>query len=93
MGQLVVRNLPDDVKDRLKRRAQGHGRSLEAEVRDILEQATREVAPQDAEKGFGSLMAERFGQSGLTEKERALIDEFSNERRARNRATFSKPRR
>ena len=37
MAQLVVRNLPDDVKERLKRRAERHGRSLEAEVRDILE--------------------------------------------------------
>lgn len=37
MAQLVVRDLADDVKERLKRRAKYHGRSLEAEVRDILE--------------------------------------------------------
>ena len=36
MAQLVVRNLPDDVKERLKARAKRHGRSLEAEVREIL---------------------------------------------------------
>lgn len=46
MAQLVVRNLPDDVKERLKRRANRHGRSLEAEVRDILGQVP-EPTPVD----------------------------------------------
>ena len=36
MAQLVVRNLPDEVKERLKRRARAHNRSVEAEVRAIL---------------------------------------------------------
>ena len=36
MAQLVVRDLPEHVKDQLKRRAKAHGRSLEAEVREIL---------------------------------------------------------
>jgi hypothetical protein len=30
MAQLVVRNLPDQVKDKLQRQAKAHGRSLEA---------------------------------------------------------------
>ena len=38
-GNLHVRNLDDDLIARLKRRAQRHGRSTEAEHREILRQA------------------------------------------------------
>jgi plasmid stability protein len=43
MGQLLVRGVDDDVIERLKSRAESHHRSLEAELRDILEQASRQV--------------------------------------------------
>lgn len=36
MTQLLIRNLPPTVKEGLRKRAQGNGRSLEAEVRTIL---------------------------------------------------------
>lgn len=36
MGQLLVRNVPKEVVDALKRRATDHGRSAEAEHRAIL---------------------------------------------------------
>jgi len=36
MASITIRNLGDDVKKRLRRQAVEHGRSLEAEVRDIL---------------------------------------------------------
>ncbi len=39
MAQVLIRELDDDVVTRLKERAQRHGRSLEAELRRILEQA------------------------------------------------------
>ncbi len=39
MAQILVRNLPDDVKDGLRRRAERHHRSVEAEVREILSAA------------------------------------------------------
>jgi antitoxin FitA len=38
-GNLHVRNLDDDLIARLKRRATRHGRSTEAEHREILRQA------------------------------------------------------
>ena len=41
MAQFVVRNLEEDVKIRLKRRAARHGRSMEDEVRDILRDAVK----------------------------------------------------
>lgn len=41
MAQISVRNLDDAVVERLKARARGNGRSLEAEVRHILEQSVK----------------------------------------------------
>jgi plasmid stability protein len=41
MAQLLVRNVPEDVVDALKRRAAEHGRSAEAEHRILLEEALR----------------------------------------------------
>jgi len=42
MAQILVRDLDDDVVDRLKRRAREDGRSLQSEVKAILEQAAME---------------------------------------------------
>ncbi len=39
MATLTIRNLEDDIVDRLKVQAKQHGRSLEAEAREILAQA------------------------------------------------------
>ncbi len=45
-GNLQVRNLDDDLIHRLKRRAARHGRSAEAEHREILRQTlSAEVQP------------------------------------------------
>ncbi|HYZ21372.1 MAG TPA: hypothetical protein VE690_04370, partial [Rhodopila sp.] len=41
MGQLLVRDLDDEVIRRLKKRAAANGRSTEAEHRAILEAAVR----------------------------------------------------
>lgn len=74
MASVVVRSLDESVKQRLKDRAFRRGRSLESEIRDILEQASHEPLEQQGEvstveKGFGTLMHERFGKTGLTPKE------------------------
>lgn len=39
MAQLMVRNLPDDLVEALRRRAAKHNRSAEQEHREILEDA------------------------------------------------------
>ena len=39
MAQLIVRNLDDKIVARLRRRAAEHGRSTEAEHREILREA------------------------------------------------------
>jgi plasmid stability protein len=53
-GSLHVRNLDDDLIVRLKRRAARHGRSMEAEHREILRQALA----NDDEPSFDALAAE-----------------------------------
>ena len=64
MAQFVVRDLEDDVKMRLKRRAHRHGRSMEEEVRHILRNAVRQEG-QPAGR-LGSRIAARFRKTGLT---------------------------
>ena len=63
-AQLVVRNLEPDVKARLQKRAKKHGRSLEAEVRDILSSAVSRNKAK-AEEGFGTKFASYFKGIGL----------------------------
>jgi plasmid stability protein len=43
MATALVRDLDDEVYERLKARAAGHNRSLEAELRDILVLASKQV--------------------------------------------------
>lgn len=42
MAQILVRNLDKDIVERLKKRAREDGRSLQSEVKFILEQAAAE---------------------------------------------------
>ncbi len=41
MASIVVRGLDDSVKEELTKQAMAHGRSLEAEICDILTEAVR----------------------------------------------------
>ena len=65
MAQFVVRNLEDNVKTSLKRRAQRHGRSMEDEVRHILRSAVKDDRPEVAR--LGSRIAKRFRSVGLSD--------------------------
>ena len=63
MAQLLVRNLEDRLKGRLQHRAKRHGRSMEAEAREILRNALQqEEAPSG---GFGTESAALFRGVGL----------------------------
>ena len=66
MAQLVVRNLDNDVKAKLQKRARRHGRSTEAEVRDILHNAVKDDGK--AKPGLGSQIAELFEGLGLNQE-------------------------
>jgi plasmid stability protein len=50
---LVVRNVEEDISIALKRRAAAHGRSAEAEHREIL----REVLQRPPRRSFASVLA------------------------------------
>lgn len=65
MAQVVVRQLEESVKTRLKRRAERHGRSMEEEVREILRNAAREESRPVTK--LGSRMAARFRTAGLVQ--------------------------
>jgi plasmid stability protein len=65
VAQLLVRNLDDDVKEKLERRAARHGRSTAEEVRDILRNAVRRE--DGAKAALGSRLAARFHGIGLDE--------------------------
>ena len=66
MAQLVVRNLEDDVKARLQRRARRHGRSTEEEVREILRNAVKNEGAQRTP--LGSRLRARFAGIGLEDE-------------------------
>lgn len=74
MAQLLVRNLDDDLKERLRRRAREHGRSMEEEARVILNEAVRPSAADASRYGLGSRIAARFAGIGLTEEEAASFE-------------------
>ena len=65
MAQIVIRQLDDDVKAKLQRRAREHGRSTEEEVREILRNAVRD---QDRPPSrLGTRISSRFAKIGLRE--------------------------
>lgn len=48
MASITIRNLDDDIKQRLRVRAAEHGRSMEEEARDILRRVMSDTAsPRD----------------------------------------------
>jgi antitoxin FitA len=66
MATLTIRNLNDDVKQRLRVRAAQHGRSMEEEVRGIL-QAAVEQDRDTKPGGLATRIMERFRSIGGVE--------------------------
>ena len=65
MASITIRNLDDDVKTRLRKRAAGNGRSMEEEARLILAHAVeREAIPA---KGLGTAIHRLFKPFGGVE--------------------------
>ena len=79
MPQIVVRRLPDEVHRALKARAHEHGRSTEAEARDII---ARAVLP-DARPKAGDLLCGIWQGANVSEvtfeRDRAPHDPLSFE--------------
>ena len=73
MATVTVRNLPDEVHRALRVRAAHHGRSTEAEIREILEAAAR---PPERIK-LGSLLTSIAREAGgLTDAEAEQFDQL-----------------
>ena len=71
MAMLTVRNLSDEVHRALRVRAAMHGRSTEAKVRAILENA---VKPEGRVK-LGSLLADIGRRVNLADDELAVFEQ------------------
>jgi antitoxin FitA len=65
MASITIRNVPAEVHRALRVRAAVHGRSTEAEIRDILEKAAK---PEGRVK-LGSLLAAIGREAGLTDED------------------------
>ncbi|HTD29618.1 MAG TPA: Arc family DNA-binding protein [Xanthomonadaceae bacterium] len=65
MASITVRNVPDEVHRALRVRAATHGRSTEAEIRDILESA---VKPSKRIR-IGDALASIGRKHGLTDQD------------------------
>jgi plasmid stability protein len=63
MAQFVVRNIEVEVKARLRRQAERHGRSMEEEVRDILRNAVK--VEDSCGGGLGTGISSLFKKVGL----------------------------
>lgn len=70
MAMLTVRNLPDEVHRALRVRAAMHGRSTEAEVREIL---TSIVKPEERVR-LGDALAALGRKIGLTNEDFTAFD-------------------
>lgn len=70
MAMLTVRNLPDDVHRALRMQAALHGRSTEAEVRDILAAAVK----PEARVRMGDALAALSRDIGLTNEDFETLD-------------------
>jgi plasmid stability protein len=75
MGSLIVRNVDDELILRLKARAAAHGRSAEAEHRDILRQALTE---RSQDMPFGVLRGKIHIASDFDETPQDIIDIMEN---------------
>ena len=65
MGSILIRNIDDDLKQRLRRRAAEHGRSMEEEARAVLRQHLGVECDVDLVK----LASELFGEARGVELE------------------------
>jgi len=71
MPSVTVRNVPDEIHRALRVRAAQHGRSAEAEIREILENA---VQPEGRVK-LGSLLASIGRKINLSDEEFSIFEQ------------------
>ncbi|MFC7488983.1 FitA-like ribbon-helix-helix domain-containing protein [Knoellia sp. CPCC 206453] len=78
MSTLTIRKVDEDVKHRLQVRAARNGRSMEAEVRAILDEAVSDSAGDDV--SLGAVMAEFRRRTGGVELDLPPREDLSDHR-------------
>lgn len=79
MPSITVRNIPEEVRRGLRERAARHGRSTEAEVREILANAAK---PEGRVK-LGALLTSIGREAGLTRAEASSFNTLRSKEPAR----------
>ena len=83
MATLTIRNIPDAVRDRIRLQAAAHGRSMEAEVRDLLSRTFRDDADDIAvDRQRRKIEEARRILRKSIPAGTSLVDEFLAERRS-----------
>jgi len=82
MAVLTIRNLPDEVRERLRLRAAHAGTSMEAEARAILVQGSLAPARRTSSKKLQAWVAKLYGQGKPT----GVVDDLVARRRREARA-------
>lgn len=78
MATLTIRQLSDEVHHALRVRASRHGRSIEAEVREILETAVN----RQGRVKLGTLVADVGKQAKLSDEEFAVFEQVRSNKAA-----------
>ncbi|TWB41912.1 FitA-like ribbon-helix-helix domain-containing protein [Nitrospirillum pindoramense] len=72
MPSITVRNGPEEVHRALRVRAAQHGRSAEAEIRDILERAVK----PEKRLHLGDALAALSREAGLSNEDFAIFEDM-----------------
>lgn len=78
MATITVRNLPDEIRRRLRQRAARAGRSMEAEVREILTRASLEDERSASVEALQEWVDRLYGGRKPT----GVVDDLIAERRS-----------
>lgn len=81
MASVTVRNLPDEVRERLRRRAARAGRSMEAEIRRILVEASLAEERDRSHEGLQDWVDRLYGDR----KPDGVVADLIAERRRQSR--------
>jgi len=81
MATLTIRNLPDEVRDRLRVRAAENGRSMEAEARDVIVAACSEAITEKQLSAAERVARARKAFEPYRRPGVSIVDELIKERR------------
>jgi plasmid stability protein len=75
MSQVLVRDLDPELMERLKHRAQRHGRSLQAELKTILEETARADARMEEARRRAELLREQFADRTFSDSSELIRED------------------